>query len=310
MTEKIHQEVEDTSNTTLENSNEANEQLVGSNKIEISEKAKKELEEEARDIAFRQSETAEDIRRAQAKKGKEVEKFEGVVYQIPKGKSGNGFKNWSLAAFAGLLSLGASAKESKNPEAELKKDTLLGKTITPSDSLESKTNSPKPYEQKVDGETIGHIKVEGHILIPQKDTTKEVYVYYFSDDGKSKNNLAEIVNLMKQKGFVPIDGDLLEDIYNQNKNDPEFNKKVKWVVAPTPEGDEDDTRRQEGVYVTTKGKTAYLIPENAVLPTINPRGIGRFEIKKGFDPSEYGVGFYLPKNESGNSQQDIGTAKK
>ncbi len=310
MTEKI--KLEETP-ATLENPESVteNQELQQEENIVISEEAKRELDEEERDIRFRQSETAQIIRDAQARKGKELEKLDsGTTYNVASSqKPKSGVRNKIMAGaitLASLFGFGGKAKAEGDPSDSLGKKPTTEKVYT--DSIQKSTPSSKSYEIKVDNETKGHIKIESHVVVPQKDTTKEAVIYYFSDDGKSKNSLGEIMLLMKEKGFYPGDRELLNNIYEENKNNPEFARKMKWVLAPTPEGDADDTRSQEGHYITNKGKTSYVIPEHAVFPTINPRGLGRFEISEGFNSGEYGILFNKKVEKVSESQNsDLAT---
>jgi len=219
---------------------------------------------------------------------------EGIVYNLPKieTKPKSGLKTAGVALVTLFMSLFANkqAKAGTGPEDSLGKKPLIEK-VSPADSVQSKTLR-KGFEQTRDAETVGKITIEGHIYIPQKDTTKEFYSYHFSENEKNKNALGEILSIMKSKGFEPANGEMLEKIYKENENNIDFIQKIKWLMAPTPELDGDDTRAREGFMVTKNGKTSYAIPEHSVFPTKNPKGLGRFELDQGFEVSEYGILFY------------------
>ncbi len=167
---------------------------------------------------------------------------------------------------------------------------------TPEKTAAAPSEGEKPYEQVFSQEKVGHITLEGRMLIPQSDTTKEVYSFYFSDDGKSKNKLGEFIALMEKKGYLPVNGDMLASIYNQNKDDPMFGKKAKWLLAPVAAEDADDTRSNEKKLVEHKdGTFEYVLPANAVFPTKNPTGLGRYEISQGIPNDSYGFLFYKVK---------------
>ena len=102
--------------------------------------------------------------------------------------------------------------------------------------------------------------------------------------------LQSIVGL-KYIVLLPDNKDL-EKIYKENESNIEFTQKIKWLMAPTPEPDGDDTRAKEGFMTTKNGKISYVIPEHSVFPTKNPKGLGRFELDQGFEASEYGILFY------------------
>lgn len=241
----------------------------------------------------------------------EVKLFNNAGFIPVAEKKGHNVLRRFTAGVLGLATmLGFTQKASagtSTPEDSLGKKTLTEK-INPSDSTEKSTTN-KDYEQKAINEKIGHVTIEGSIFIPQKDTSKEVYVYYYSDDGKSENSLAEILNAMKQKGLRPADRNLLEEVYNQNKDDEQFNKKTKWIMAPTPESDADDTRQNEKYMVTKNGKTQFVLPEHAVFPTKSPNGLGRFEIDQGFDPKEYGLMFYKQIEKNNTASYESGLVK-
>ncbi len=167
---------------------------------------------------------------------------------------------------------------------------------TPEKTAAAPSEGEKPYEQVFSQEKVGHITLEGRMLIPQSDTTREFYSVYFSHDGKSENTLGEFLTLMKKKGYIPANGKMLEKIYNQNKDDPLFNKKAKWLLAPIPAGDIDDTRpNEEKVINHEDGSIEYIFPTNAVYPTKNPVGLGRYEISQGIPNDSYGFLFYKVK---------------
>lgn len=258
----------------------------------------RKLEDLNREIHFKSKETAEQIRNIQNENNKKIEPWDNTpttTFNTPPQQNHKGrFRNTIMGlkiGLAGLLGLGAT-KEAKagGGEDSLKLKNQVEKTAF-ADSSVSK-GFTKGFEQTRDGETIGNINIEGHTYIPQKDTTKEFYSYHFSEESNSKNALGEILSIMKAKGFEPANGDMLEKIYQENKNNIEFMQKAKWLLAPTPEADGDDTRATEGFMVTKNGKTFFAIPEHSVFPTKNPNGLGRFEINQGFEASEYGILFY------------------
>lgn len=312
------------------NQEEITEQVEGINHdIEVDPEEIKKLEDLDAEIEFRTSETAEEIRKAQTKKGTEIEKWDSkptTTFKAPTmQKSGHakGWRNWILGISSLLTGLGASAtKEAKaggEPIDSLGKKNKIESVSNPTDSL-MKNKEKKPFEQTISKEKFRHITIEGHIFVPQKDTSKEVYVYYFSNDGKEKDPLNAIISEMRSKGYEPADGELLGNVYNQNKNNPEFNKKLRWVIAPTPEDDSDDTRANEKSTIIktetvfegegkekverkiTKIETA--IPSHAVLPSINPNGLGRFELNNSFSLEEgYGLMFTKKVEKEENTNQ-------
>lgn len=276
-------------------SNEAHQELAQVSEVQLPEK-KVEMDPETQNeikalkykIEFEQSPTG------LTNKKEKGDRIDGTIYNLPENrpKPKGGVKTALLAVTAGFMSLFASkeAKAGSGPEDSLGKKPLTEK-VSPADSLQSGFYK-KGFEQKKDGETIGHITIEGHTYIPQKDTTKEFYSYHFSETGKTKNSLGEILSIMKSKGLEPADGDMLEKIYKENESNIEFTQKIKWLMAPTPEPDGDDTRAKEGFMTTKNGKISYVIPEHSVFPTKNPKGLGRFELDQGFEASEYGILFY------------------
>ena len=233
-----------------------------------------------------------EIDQAVAKKDKgdqkvEFHELDPKVYQKPRGA----VRNFVLSA-AALLGFGASA--------------MKAGATNPGDTLESKkmtAQTHKAYERIDHNETVGHITLQSETLIPQSDTTREVYAVSFDDDGKSKSALGLAIALMQSKGYFPADRDLLEEIYTQNNNDPSFEKKMKWLMAPTPETDANDTKQNEKVLVSKDGKTAVVLPDHSVLPTKNPQGLGRFELDQGIVLNEYQLLFWKSA-EKNNSEQD------
>ncbi len=209
-------------------------------------------------------------------------------------------------------------KNTPEDSLKLNKNTATFKTKFSSDSLES-VSIKKSFEENDTKETFGDITLEGNIYIPQSDTTKEVYAYYFSGGENNEHKIGSIIEIMKKKGLVPADGKLLREVYDQNKNNSTFKNKTAWLLAPTPEGAVDDSRANQKVIAThtekgsvnkivestkefdiiekvpiTVSTVEVVIPEHAVFPTKNPQGIGKFEVDKNVPTDGYGYLFVKP----------------
>lgn len=287
---------------TPEQLHEQHEQEVGETLIPAEEHEVQEVqtelpEEREEKIAEKKASIQEEIEQSLQKKDTGEEEFSSTPVETPEApreKENWISKKWkkvmlTLGLAAAVSTPGFAKNDSKDIEDSLSKKEYR---VTNEDEGE------KPFEQIIAQEKIGHITIEGRMLIPQADTTKEVYAFYFSDDGKSKNSLGEFMAAMQRKGYTPADGILLEQIYMQNKDVAEFNKKAKWLLAPVPATDGDDTRASEKMIVTEKdGTVKYVIPQNAVFPTKTPQGLGRYEISEGVPNDTHGFVFYKVKEK-------------
>ena len=150
-----------------------------------------ELNAEEEDIIFRSSKTAEDIREAQILKDKKVETWdtETTSFRVPpKNTGGNGFKNWAIGFFGGLISLGASAKGSKiTPEDSLGKKPLTEKISKPSSdsTLPSKLEIYTRSKTKEGGTTptgLSNSFLENDDHLTENDLIKIAQKYNFRLD--------------------------------------------------------------------------------------------------------------------------------
>lgn len=284
--------------TTEQLENEAKETKMEAIKIPLSESDEDAIAKLQYDLSINR---VIENKITQKPKGDE----EGVFYSAPKPRSN--FRNAMMAARIGIAGLFGFSATGAKASAELPKDSIKNKIEvskkTPEDSaklnkntVEMKTAGIKtPFEEDATRETFGNITLEGNIYIPFSDTTKEVYAYYFSGEDKIDHKIGSIIEIMEKKGFAPADGKLLHALYDQNKTTPAFNKKTTWLLAPTPESSPDDTRSNEKMISEKDGKIETVIPSNAVFPTKNPQGLGKFEVDQGLSLDDYGIVFVKEK---------------
>ncbi|MEK7227892.1 MAG: hypothetical protein AAB681_00870 [Patescibacteria group bacterium] len=115
----------------------------------------------------------------------------GVLYGTNKAHKQPGrLKKWAVAAFAGLLSLGASAKESKNPEDSLKNKMPIEK-INPADSVEVRSGLDlKKYEQ------YGISRIDE---LKSEDSTKHLFLVSV----EKYKNYNDMLRALEKAGLTP-----------------------------------------------------------------------------------------------------------
>ena len=280
---------------TLENHEHSNEQLQEEvketlanpadfdttiyEKPVLTEETKDEIERLNAEIKFRQSPTNEAIQQARENQIPGDEK----LHEVSTKKAW--YKRAGLALAFTAASIFGGAKESKATTTDAATNTI--ETIAPSDSLEKKA-----FQQTEIGETFDHLTLEGSIFLPQSDTTKEFEAFYFTNDGKQEHKIGAILEIMAKKGYHPANEQQLRAIYNQNKTAAPFNKRqLSSLIALTPVGSPDDARANERRILEKDGKIQVVLPENAVFPTRNATGLGKYETDHEL-PDDYGYIFY------------------
>lgn len=176
--------------------------------VEVDPQEMKNLEESELDIKYRLSETADAIRDAQAKKGKEVERWDtGTSYiatQQP--KTHNGLRNKFMAGLIGVASVlgfSSKAKAGGTPENSSKKPET--EKILPSDSVESeKPFDPKKYEQ------FGIYHVE---RLETTDSTKEVLLVSIPE----YKSYGDVFATLKKAGLTPASTETMNKAMAMNE---------------------------------------------------------------------------------------------
>ncbi|HVY36015.1 MAG TPA: hypothetical protein VG982_01945 [Candidatus Paceibacterota bacterium] len=212
-------------------------------------------------------------------------------------------KPWYLRVAAMFGIAGAMAIPHK-ADAKTLEDSLSHKDAKvvamkndPTDSLQAKiAGGVKTITAIQEGKKVGNVTIESRYLIPYHDKTVEVCVVKVSGNENDNNKAGAIINAMqKEGGWQPASEDILTAVATEN---PNFSKKMPWVMSLVPKSDQNDTRANEGyTYVSEENgeeKIENVIPEHAVFPTRTPIGPNRFEADQGISYSEddYGYIFY------------------